>query len=126
MERVEFAITVPAGESVEAAYDGLVIRTEQDGSAPSPFELFLASIGTCAGFYVAAFLRGRNLPTAGLRLRQVVERDEETGMVQRIAIDVEFPPEVPEKYRAAALRAANACAVKKHLEHPPVIEVAAR
>jgi ribosomal protein S12 methylthiotransferase accessory factor len=101
------------------------VRTDQpphgggEGSAPTPFATFLASIGTCAGIYVLGFCRQRGLDTDGLRLIQRLEVDRGTGMVRQVKLDIELPPGFPEKYREAVVRAAEQCAVKKHFEHPP-------
>jgi len=118
-------ITFPGEDRVDARFDGLTVSTDQDGSAPSPFSLFLASIGTCAGIYVSRFCRQRGIPTAGLRIRQHAIIDPATGLVDRIDLEIELPPEFPQRYAEAVVRSAQHCTVKKHLEHPPVIEVRA-
>jgi putative redox protein len=122
---MEMTIEFPGGDRVDARFGGPGIVTNQDGSAPAPFELFLASIGTCAGFYVLRFCRQRGIPTEGLRILQRAEENAGTGMVGRIDLAIELPPGFPERYREAVIRSAQLCAVKKHLEHPPRIEVRA-
>ena len=122
-------IRFPGGLAVEAIHAGLTIRTDQPaavgggGSAPSPFDLFLASIGTCAGYYALRFCQERQLPTEGLGLSMDWERSPETKLVARIRISLRLPEGFPEKYRVAILRAADQCSVKKHLAAPPAIEV---
>jgi len=124
-------IRFPGGVAVEAAFDGFKVRTDQprsaggEGSAPSPFELFLASIGTCAGYYALKFCQQRGLPTGGLALRLTTERDPEKKALSRIRIEVDLPPDFPEKYREAILRAVDQCTVKRHILTPPVLEVVA-
>ncbi len=120
---MEMQIVFPGGARVDAQMGNLTVVTHQDGSAPSPFALFLASVGTCAGIYVLSFCQHRNLPTEGIRILQRVHSNPATGMVERIELDIEVPPDFPEKYHEALIRAADQCAVKKHLEHPPAIEV---
>ena len=126
---MEMEITFPGGARVDAGFNGLTIKTDQPvqgggtGSAPTPFATFLASIGTCAGIYVLGFCRQRGLPTEGLKLVQRMETDRATGMVGKIALDIQLPPGFPDKYKAAVIKSAEQCAVKKHLEHPPVFEV---
>ena len=116
---------------MEAAFDGFKVRTDQPrtagggGSAPSPFELFLASIGTCAGYYALRFCQQRELPTGGLALRLTTERDPEKKGLSRIRIEVDLPPDFPEKYREAILRAVDQCTVKRHIVTPPILEVVA-
>jgi putative redox protein len=106
---------------VDAHFIGFKVQTDQppEASAPTPFDLFLSSIGTCAGIYVLGFCRHRNLPTQGLRIVEQINRNPETGMVDSIALDIQLPSGFPEKYRDAAVQSAQLCAVKKHLEHPP-------
>ncbi len=126
---MDMLITFPGGARVDAQIGPHTIRTDQpphaggDGSAPAPFSLFLASIGTCAGIYVLGFCRQRGLPTEGIHLVQSLEVDPRTGMVARIGLDIQVPPDFPEKYHDALVRAASQCAVKKHLEAPPTFNV---
>jgi ribosomal protein S12 methylthiotransferase accessory factor len=122
-------IRFPGGVAVEALHAGMTIRTDQPvkaggaGTAPSPFDLFLASIGTCAGYYALRFCQERNLSTAGLALSVDWERSEETKLISRIRIEVTLPEGFPEKYRSAIVRATDQCTVKKHLVNAPAIEV---
>lgn len=124
---MRMTFTCPGGSRVEAAFDGFRVLTDQpvdhggDGEAPAPFDLFLASIGTCAAYYVLEFLRQRGFDGRDAELELETFRDPRTHMVSSIELRVSLPPEVPEKYRSAVLRAANLCSVKRHLEHPPEI-----
>ncbi len=120
---MDITITFPLADRVDASFDGLTVTTDQNGSAPSPFGLFLASIGTCAGFYVLRFCRQRGIPTDGVRIRQRAHWNQSTRLVERIDLDIEVPPEFPASYREAVVRSAQLCAVKKHLESPPEIAV---
>ena len=125
----ELIVTLPGGKKVDAALGSHVIRTDQpvaaggEDSAPAPFGLFLAAIGTCAGIYVAGFCQKRGLPTEGIRLLQRNHFDRETGALQKVDIDVEVPPTFPEKYRDALVRVADQCAVKKAIQAQPVFDV---
>ncbi|MCL5996788.1 MAG: OsmC family protein, partial [Chloroflexi bacterium] len=116
------------GARVDAHFGGFTVPTDQPApaganSAPSPFLTFLASIGTCAGIYVLGFCQQRGLPVNGVRIVQRMESDPESGLVRKITLDIEVPPDFPEKYKPALIRAADQCKVKKHLEHPPTFEV---
>ena len=124
---MELIIDFPGGSRVDAHFGAFTVPTDQppEASAPAPFALFLASIGTCAGIYVLGFCRQRGLPTSGIRIVQRVHGGP-GGMVDRIALEIELPAGFPEKYRDAVIRSAEQCAVKKHLEHPPVIVVTTR
>lgn len=124
-------IQFPGGLRVQALHEGFLIRTDQPeksggtGTAPSPFDLFLASIGTCAGFYVLRFFQQRGLDAEGLGLRVTPEWDPERKLTSRIRIEVELPGTFPEKYREAVLRAVDQCSVKRHLLDPPAFDVVA-
>jgi putative redox protein len=126
---MDMTITFPGGARVDARFGTHLIRTDQpakgggEDSAPTPFALFLASMGTCAGIYVLNFCKQRGIPTEGISLRQHVEKDPATNLVTRVEVSIEVPPEFPEKYHEALVRVAGQCTVKKHLEHPPVIDV---
>lgn len=116
---MEMEIVFPGGARVDAVMDGMVIPTDQNGSAPAPFGLFLASIGTCAGIYVLSFCKQRGLPTEGLRIVQRMARNPITHMIEHIELDIQVPPDFPEKYKEAVIRAADQCAVKRHMVQPP-------
>ena len=126
---MDMHVTFPGGLRVDAQFGPHLIRTDQppqgggDGSAPTPFSLFLASIGTCAGIYVLGFCRQRGLPTDGIQIVQRVVPDRATGLVGRVELDIQVPADFPEKYHEALVRAADQCAVKKHLESPPQFAV---
>ena len=120
---MQMQIEFPGGNRVDARVGDLVIHTDQDGSAPPPFTLFLASIGTCAGIFVLSFCKHRGLSTDGIRILQRTRTNHETHMVETIEIDIEVPPDFPEKYHKALIRAADQCAVKRHLTDPPEFAV---
>jgi ribosomal protein S12 methylthiotransferase accessory factor len=129
---MEMRIDFPGGARVDAHFGGFTVKTDQppmgggEGSAPTPFAVFLASLGACAGIYVLGFCRQRGLPTEGISLIQRDFRNPATGMVEKITLEIVVPPTFPEKYATALIRSAEQCAVKKHLEHPPAFEVSTR
>jgi len=122
-------ITFDGGKVVTAHSHGHVIKTDQpvhsggQNSAPSPFELFLASIGTCAGIYVKSFCDNRSLATDNIKIIQTAEYDEETGLPINIKLDIKLPADFPEKYKEAVISVAELCKVKKTIVTPPVFEV---
>jgi putative redox protein len=124
-------IRFPGGLEVEALTGGFSILTDQPASdggagvAPSPFDLFLASIGTCAGIYALRFCQQRNLETEGLALELTAEKGEDARRVARIRIEIRLPPAFPARYREAILRAVDQCKVKRHILEPPQFEVTA-
>ncbi len=122
---MEMLIDFPGGLKVDAHFRGHTLETDQPpaDSAPMPFEVFLASIGTCAGIYVLGFCRQRNLPTDGIRIIQRNHSNMATGLVDNIELEIQVPPTFPEQYHAALIRSAELCKVKKTLENPPVFDV---
>ena len=120
---MEMEIVFPGGARVDAVMGNLTVVTNQDGSAPAPFGLFLASIGTCAGIYVLSFCTHRNLPTDGIKIIQRLHSNPDTRMIETVDLEIVVPPDFPEKYHDALIRAADQCAVKKHLEQPPRFNV---
>jgi ribosomal protein S12 methylthiotransferase accessory factor len=127
MEDIE--VTFPGGKRVDARVGPYTVRTDQPvdaggaGSAVAPFDLFLASLATCAGIYVLGFCQARSLSTDGIRLRQRVELDPASHLPKRIRLELQLPASFPEKYRAAVAHAAAGCKVKKTIAAAPVIEV---
>ncbi|HMD87943.1 MAG TPA: OsmC family protein [Anaerolineaceae bacterium] len=121
---MEMSIDFPGGKRVDAHFDGFTVQTDQpkpggDNSAPSPFQLFLASLGTCAGIYVLGFCRQRNLSTDGIRLVQRMTTNPANGMVASIEIEIQVPPTFPANYYDALVRSAEQCKVKKTIDNPP-------
>ena len=122
-------VRFPGGKRVDAEYDGFTIRTDQpaqgggEGSAPQPFDLFLASIATCAGIYVKGYCDSRGIATEGLGLEMQIEREPEKHRVVRLLLEIRFPAGFPEKHREGVVRAAELCAVKKHILNPPTFEI---
>jgi len=113
---MEMIIDFPGGARVDAHFGPFTVPTDQPpaASAPTPFAVFLASIGTCAGIYVLGFCRQR------------VVSNPLTQMVDSIDLEIQVPPDFPEKYYDALVKSANQCKVKKTLENPPVFNVTTR
>jgi putative redox protein len=126
---MSMTISFPGGVAVNATFKDQTVRTDQPvsaggaGSAMAPFDLFLASIGTCMGFYALRFCQERSIDTNGLGLTLDPVRDETQRQVAKLAIRVVLPERFPEKYREAMLRAVDHCAVKRHIVHPPAFEI---
>ena len=122
-------ITFDGGKVITAHLNGHTIRTDQpvrDGgsnTAPSPYDLFLASIGTCAGIYVKSFCDQRDIPSENITIIQSIEFDGQTRLPANIKLDIKLPDDFPEKYKAAVINAAELCAVKKTINNPPKFEI---
>ncbi len=121
-------VTFPKGSQVLASFDGFEVLTDQpapegENAAPTPFQLFLASIGTCMGYFVLYFCRQRDIPADKVRVTLHAEKDPRSHLVEEIILMLRVPREFPEKYRAGVIRAAESCLVKKHLDHPPKFSI---
>jgi ribosomal protein S12 methylthiotransferase accessory factor len=122
-------ITFPGGVKVNAQLKDFEIATDQpernggDNTAPSPFDFFLASLGTCAGFFALRFCQQRELPTDGMKMSLSSQHNKETKKLEKVEITMQLPKDFPEKYRGAIIRATDQCAVKKALLDPPEIEL---
>jgi len=126
---MEMQIHFPGGKRVTSTYKGFTVETDQpkseggDNSAPEPYDLFLSSIGTCAGVYIVYFCESRDIPTNDITMTLRFERNETSHLMEKITIAVKLPPDFPQKYKKAVIRAAQMCTVKRNLVHPPEILV---
>ncbi len=124
-------ITFEGGKVVTALHNGHIIRTDQPvdngggNTAPAPFDLYLASIGTCAGIYVKSFCDNRQIPAEKIKLIQTTRYNKETGLPSEVSIEIKLPPDFPEKYKASVLHVAGLCKVKKSIADPPIFEITA-
>jgi len=122
---MDMEITFPGGKKVDALFKGFTIKTDQpideggEGSAPEPFSLFLASIGTCVGIYVLSFCQRNEIPIHNMKLNLTFKKNQNTHMIENIQIDIFLPKEFPEKYKNAIVKTAGVCTVKRHMENPP-------
>ncbi len=124
-------IDFAGGKRIHAKIGNFTIETDQsvkyggEASAPEPFDLFLASIASCAGIFAWNFCESRHIATQGLAMRMVCSRDPAKKRFTRMAIQVTLPSGFPEKYRTGIIRAMELCAVKRHITEAPefVIEV---
>jgi putative redox protein len=122
-------ITFEEGKVVTAHSHGHIIRTDQPldngggNTAPAPYDLFLASIGTCAGIYVKSFCDNRGIPAEGIKIIQSYEWNKETGLPVQIKLDIKLPAGFPEKYKASLIHVAELCKVKKTIANPPMFEI---
>lgn len=132
---MEIRVTFPGGKKVNAEIGGRVLATDQpaaaggDGTAPTPYENFLASMATCAGIFVLSFCQERDIPTEGLSLSQRIEFEQTQDGRKRLAkvvMDIALPQGFPEKYRNAIVKTAGLCSVKKAIMDPPEFEINAR
>jgi ribosomal protein S12 methylthiotransferase accessory factor len=126
---MEMVVNFPGGAKVDAHFSGFTVNTDQplagggEDTAPSPYLVFLASLATCAGYYVLSFCKQHQLSVEGIRLVQSMHNDRTTGHLEKVEIEIQVPPSFPEKYYDALVRSADQCKVKKTIENPPVFDV---
>ena len=124
----ELEISLPGGRRVDARIGQHVIHTDQpldnggSDTAASPFEMFLASIGTCAGIFVQGFCAARKIPFENIRIHERVQLDEH-GVMQGVELDIQLPPDFPERYREAVVQVVEQCSVKKAIAAQPKFTV---
>ncbi len=124
-------ITFSGGKVVTAHSHGHIINTDQpvnnggQDSAPSPFELYMVSIGTCCGIYVKSFCDNRNIPTDNIKIIQTAVYDKETDLPTSVKIDIRLPSDFPDKYKASVIHVAGLCKVKKSIMAPPEFVIVA-
>ena len=126
---MDLQITFSGNKQVIAHMGEHKILTDQpimaggNNEGPAPFSLFLASIGTCAGIYVKSFCDQRGISTEGITLTQAHSFNPSTHMIEGIELKINVPDTFPSKYHDTLIKVANQCAVKKHLQNPPTINV---
>ncbi len=125
----EIVVTLPGGRRIDAQVGAHVVHTDQpvsnggEDAAPTPFQLFLASLGTCAGIFVQGFCASRKLSPEGIRIVERPELDPETGVLRSVELRIEVPASFPEKYREALVRVADQCSVKRAIQAQPTFRV---
>ena len=122
-------VSFPGGVRIETRLGAHTLVTDQPAAhggtdaGPSPYDLFLASIATCAGFYAAAFCHSRKLSLEGIALALEVDEDGTSHLPTELTVHLTLPKGFPEQYRAAILRAVENCKVKKSLAAAPAVRV---
>jgi putative redox protein len=122
---MEMQITLGERQKVNISYKGFDITTDQpeksggENSAPAPFDLFMISIGACAGWYVKSFCQQRGLDESNIRLVQKTSYNREKKLIDKVEIEIHLPDDFPDKYRDAVVKAAESCSVKKHIYDAP-------
>ena len=123
------AVAFPGGKRVDVEIGEFTLQTDQstkhggDGAAPEPFDLFLASIASCAGIYALNFCQSRNISSDGIALKMHCQRDDKQKMITRITFQLTLPQGFPDKYRTGIVRAMELCTVKRHMQSAPAFEI---
>ncbi|WP_223788823.1 OsmC domain/YcaO domain-containing protein [Marinicella meishanensis] len=114
---------------ISATFDDYEVITDQpirykgDGSAPSPFDYFLASSALCAAYFIKVYCQARDIPTEHIRLAQNNIVDPENRYQQIFKIQVELPEGLSDKDRQGIVRAVDRCTVKKVIQTGPDFQV---
>ena len=128
-KKMDIEVYYAGNKKVFANLNEFIIKTNQpvkaggEGEYPSPFNLFLASLGTCAGAFVKLFCDQRNLPTDKIKIIEHIEVDSVKHTVSKIGLEIRLPSDFPEKYKSAVINAADLCAVKRLIQNPPEFDV---
>jgi putative redox protein len=128
---MQMDISFPGGKKVNSTYKGFSVETDQpkdeggDGTAPEPYDLFLASIGTCAGVYVVYFCDERGLDSKGIKMTLEFDRNEKKHLIEAVRIHIDLPPGFPAKYKKAVMKTAGLCTVKRNIIDPPKFTITA-
>jgi len=122
-------VSFPGNKKVDAKIGDVIIKTDQavknggDATAPEPFQLFLASLATCAGIYALQFCHARDLSTEGMSLKMTCQFDPGKKLYSEMDINLTLPSGFPETHHDAIIRAMDVCAVKRHIKNAPDFSV---
>jgi ribosomal protein S12 methylthiotransferase accessory factor len=117
------------GKKIDAQVGAYRVKTDQplrnggSASAPEPFELFFASIATCAGIYALEFCNVRRIPTRGMALSMQCDFNGGGTTCRKLSIDLRLPLHFPARYKKAIIKVMDLCSVKKHILDPPQFEI---
>jgi ribosomal protein S12 methylthiotransferase accessory factor len=131
---MELKVTLEGGKRVATRIGNHRIITDQptkhggDDSAPAPYDLFMASIGTCAGFYVQSYCESKGFDASGIEVTLSPRRDPKSKQIIAFETTIHIPPELPEKLHTALKKVAEQCAVKKTIMNNPefIVETVTR
>jgi putative redox protein len=110
---------------VDVHFGSFTVMADQlpAATAPSPFEIFISSIGTCPSIFVLGFCKQRNVPTQGIRIVERINHNPSARIVETIGLEIQVPPELTEKYRDSLIYSAELSAVMKRLEKPSMFDI---
>ena len=124
-------VSFSGGKKIDARIGDLTVHTDQkkenggEGTAPEPFELFLASIATCAGIYALEFCQSRKLSTDGMQISMNCDFDKKETTCLKVSLTLKLPDHFPDKYRRPLIRVVDKCSVKKQILNPPEFSIEA-
>ena len=127
--RPTVSVTHQGGDRFEITVRDHTVTVDQpeamggDDSAPTPTELFVASLASCAAFYARRYLARHDLPVEGLRVETSYQMESHPSRVSRFDIAVHLPDGVPEDRHKALLAMINHCTVHSTLTHEPEVDI---
>ncbi len=122
-------VVFAGNKKVNVKFRGFEIKTDQpieaggDGTAPTPYDLFLSSIAACAGIFALSFFETRKLSMNGFKIWLEVEWDSVKHRLSKAIIKMKLPPDFPDKYKKALVEAVNLCSVKRTIKDPPEFDI---
>jgi ribosomal protein S12 methylthiotransferase accessory factor len=122
-------ISFPGGKKVDIKVGDFIINTDQspkrggEASAPEPFDLFLASMASCAGIFALGFCHSRSIPTNGLHMEMDWEKDNQPPHAAKVIYRLTLPDGFPSKYRSSIVKAINLCSVKHYIHNAPEFSI---
>lgn len=130
MDNTVLNVTFDGGMRISATIRGFAVHTDQkpeqggENSAPTPFELFFASLATCAGVFAKRFCDRKGISAEGLSIAVECEFDPDPKKyrAQKITTVITLPPGFPQEYETALVRTVEGCPVKKQVLEPPQFE----
>lgn len=123
------SVTHQGGDKFEIAVRGHRITVDQpetmggEDTAPTPTELFVASLASCSAFYARRYLSRHDLPVEGLRVETTYEMGTKPSRVSMFDVKVHLPAGVPEERHKALLAMINHCTVHSTLTHEPEVTI---
>ena len=121
---IELKVTLEGNKKVSTHIGDHLIMTDQpeknggSNTAPAPYDLFLASIATCAGFYIQSYCDNKNIDSSGIEITLKVRRDAKK-VINGFVTTIHVPEEIPEKLHGVLKKVASQCAVKKTIMNNP-------
>ncbi len=121
---MELKVTLEGNKKVSTHIGDHLIMTDQpeksggSNTAPAPYDLFLASIATCAGFYVQSYCDNKNIDCSGIEITLKAKRDDKK-VINGFVTTIHVPEEIPEKLHGVLKKVASQCAVKKTIMNNP-------
>lgn len=129
---MELKVTLDGAKRVSTRIGNHEILTDQpvkaggDDTAPAPYDLFLASIATCAGFFVQSYCSSKQIDTTGIAITLHTQRDPTSKQIKTFVITIEIPAHLPEHLHKTLCKVAAQCAVTKTIESQPEFVVEAK